>query len=283
MPSEPVLETQAQSAQRMYNERADKYENSWHPDFSRRFMELAHVKPGHRVLVLACGTGLEAVIAADRVGDKGIVVGVDVAVNMLAEARKKLNADPVLARRLKLVQHDVTDLTTCAEVEKDSFDVIVCCSAFVLLQESEAAVVAHWREYLVLGGRIVIDITHENNLPAGLLLEKVAKRLKIPFPSNRAWITSKDSFLTILKRQGFVVEAVETLEKTIGLGTTYLDLDQADEHFNSTLNGPLLPLMITDELRAKGRKYFQEEWDKAAVDGRIEVSDVVYVYIAKKP
>ncbi|CAM1501048.1 Fc.00g102100.m01.CDS01 [Cosmosporella sp. VM-42] len=272
---------QAQSAQRMYSQRATDYEKSWHPEYSKRFMEIADIKTGDRVLDLACGTGLDAVIAARGVGDEGIVIGVDVTPNMLVEARKKQNADPVLHRRLKLVQHDIANLTNCESVEKGAFDWILCSSAFVLLEHSEK-VVAHWREYLRQGGKMVIDITHENNLRSGVLLERVAKRMGIPFPSNRTWIKSIDSFREILESKGFVVERIESLERIVGEGTSYLGLDQADDQFDSMLNGPLGGVKGMEELRNKGRAYFKEEWDKAAVDGKAEFSDIVYVYVARK-
>ncbi|KAJ4267477.1 hypothetical protein NW762_003584 [Fusarium torreyae] len=277
----PPAESQVDAAQRMYTERATNYEDSWHPDFSRRFMEVIPIQSGDRVLDLACGTGLEAVIAADHVGDEGIVIGVDITEAMLAEARKKLDRNETLARRIKLVQHSATDLSGCPHVDKGSFDVILCSSAFVLFENPEQ-VVAHWREYLKPGGRVAIDITHEYNLRAGLLLEKVARRMGIPFPSNRAWIKSKDSFSEILERQGFVVEKVEIVEKIVGLGSTYLDLDRADEQFDYVVNGPLTAMIVSDELREKGREYFKEEWNAAAVDGKVEVSDILYVYVARK-
>ncbi|KAF4995590.1 hypothetical protein FGRMN_5043 [Fusarium graminum] len=276
------VESQTDAAQRMYTERASNYEDSWHPDFSSRFMKLVPVQSGDRVLDLCCGTGLEVVIAADRVGDEGIVIGVDITEAMLAEARKKLDQDQVLARRTKLVQHSATDLTGCPHVEKGSFDLIICSSAFVLF-ENPQEVVAHWREYLKPGGRVAIDITHEYNLRAGLLLEKVARRLGMSFPSNRSWIESKESFSKILEHQGFEVEKAESLEKVVGLGSTFLGLDQADGQFDFVVNGPLTASIVTEELRTKGREYFKEEWEKAAVNGKVEVSDTVYVYIARKP
>ncbi|KAF4335178.1 l-isoaspartate(d-aspartate) o-methyltransferase [Fusarium beomiforme] len=277
----PLTESQSDAAQRMYTERATNYEDSWHPDYSKRFMELVPMNPGDRVLDLACGTGLEAVIAAKDVGDEGVVIGVDITEAMLAEARKKLDHDETLDRRIKLVQHNVTDLTDCPHVEKGSFDLILCSSAFVLF-ENPGEVVRHWRDYLKPGGKVAIDITHEYNLRAGLLLEKVARRLGMPFPSNRSWIKNKDSFGDILVSHGFVVERVENLEKTVGGGSTYLNLDQADEQFDYVVNGPLTASIITEELRVKGREYFKEEWNNAAVDGKVEVSDTVYVYIARK-
>ncbi|GKU01643.1 l-isoaspartate(d-aspartate) o-methyltransferase [Fusarium langsethiae] len=274
-------ESQPDAAQRMYTERANDYEDSWHPDYSRRFMELVPVHQGDIILDLACGTGLEAVIAADRVGDDGLVVGVDITEAMLAVVRNKLNQDERLARRIKLFQHNVTDLAGCPHVAEGRFNLVICSSAFVLFDEPEK-VVAHWRKYLKPGGRVAIDITHEYNLRAGLLLEKVARRLGMAFPSNRSWIKSKDSFSDILKNQGFIVEKAQELEKIVGLGSTFVSVDQADEQFDFVVNGPLTASIVTDELRSKGREYFREEWNNAAVDGKVEVSDTVYVYIARK-
>jgi ubiquinone/menaquinone biosynthesis C-methylase UbiE len=277
----PWTESQSDAAQRMYTERATNYEDSWHPDYSKRFMELVPIKPGDRVLDLACGTGLEAVIAARHVGDDGIVVGVDITEAMLSEAREKLDHDETLHRRLGLVRHSVTDLTDCPNVDRGSFDLILCSNAFVLF-ENPKEVVAHWREYLKPGGRVAIDITHQCNLRSGLLLEKVARRLGMPFPSNRTWIKSKESFSEILESCGFVVERVGTLEKSVGLGSTYLGLDKADEQFDYVVNGPLTASIVTEELRVKGREYFKEEWHNAADDGKVEISDILYVYIARK-
>ncbi|KAF5650993.1 l-isoaspartate(d-aspartate) o-methyltransferase [Fusarium sp. NRRL 52700] len=277
----PRPESQSDAAQRMYTKRATNYEDSWHPDYSKRFMQLVPVKPGDRVLDLACGTGLEAVIAARRVGDDGVVIGVDITEAMLSEARKKLDHDETLHRRMKLIRHSVTDLTGCPNVDRDSFDLILCSNAFVLFENPEE-VVAHWREYLKSGGRVAIDITHEYSLRSGLLLEKVARRLGMPFPSNRSWIKSAESFSEILESCGFVVERVETLEKIVGLGSTYLGLDKADEQFDYVVNGPLTASIVTEELRVRGREYFKTEWHNAAVDGKVEVSDILYIYVASK-
>lgn len=273
--------TQFETAQRMYSTRAVDYENSWHPQYTGRFMDIVAAKAGDRVLVLACGTGLEIAIAAPLVGDDGIVVGIDATSEMLAEARKKQTADSVLAQRLALVQHDITDLSSCAEIEKETFDLILCSNAFVLLQ-NPGQVVAHWRDFLKPGGRMVIDITHEYNLRAGQVLENVARRMGIPFPSNRSWIKSKDSFREVLQSQGLVVDRIETVEKELGKGTTYLDVTEADEQYEYIANSPLTGLVTTNEFKAKARPLFKEEWEAAAVDGKMEVSDTLYVYVARK-
>jgi SAM-dependent methyltransferase len=46
-------------------------------DYSRRFVEVAAIKPGDRVLDVACGTGVVTQLAANKVGSTGQVVGFD--------------------------------------------------------------------------------------------------------------------------------------------------------------------------------------------------------------
>ena len=51
-----------------------------------RFAELA---PGERVCDLGCGAGVDVILAASRVGERGAVVGVDMTPEMLREARAR--------------------------------------------------------------------------------------------------------------------------------------------------------------------------------------------------
>ena len=277
----PAQSTQYEVAQHMYAASADDYDSSWHPSYTARFMQLAAPQPCDRVLLLACGTGLEAEHAAPLVGESGLVVGVDATDSMLAVFRAKRDADSVLAARTRIVQHDVTNLSGCAAVEPGSFDLIVCSNAFVLFKDP-AAVVRHWKTYLRDGGRMVIDVTHERNLRQGLLMEVVAERLGVPFPSDRRWITSRDSFRRVLEGEGLRVDRVEALEKVSGKGTIYLGAEEADAQFDFITGMPLTSELATDEFKQKARPLFKEEWEKASVGGKLEVCDILYVYVARK-
>ncbi|HUY18931.1 MAG TPA: methyltransferase domain-containing protein [Candidatus Binataceae bacterium] len=52
----------------------------------------AKLKRGARVLDLGCGAGLDSLIAAERVGARGIVLGIDFGAEMLAQARAAARA-----------------------------------------------------------------------------------------------------------------------------------------------------------------------------------------------
>lgn len=274
-------ESQAQSSKRMYDARAAKYEDSWHPDYSQRFMGLVPLKPGNRVLDLCCGTGLEAFIAAGAVGEQGEIVGVDVSGGMLEQLRERQKREPGLGQRIRTFHHDVTDLGGVPELERGSFDAVLCSSAFVLF-EDPAAVVAHWKEYLRPGGIMAIDITHEWNLRPALILEQVARRMGVKFPSNRLWIRSIESFKEILQAQGLVVERAVPLERVSGQGSVFYGVDDADSQYEYIVNGSLTQNAVSESFKVQAKPLFREGWEKIALDGKVESVDVCYVYVARR-
>jgi len=274
-------ESQNESAQRMYDARAALYEDSWHPQYSRRFVELLDLRPGQRILDLCCGTGLEAFLAAELVGDDGEIIGVDISRGMLAQAQERQKRELPLGRRIRFLRHDVTDLASLPEVTEKSFDIIICSNAFVFLQKPAEAV-AVWRRYLKAEGILAVDIPHEHNMRSGVVMGRVADRLGIQIPWNRTWTVSKDSFSRILEQEGFTVIRVEELTDVTGLGRQHHTLDEADEQFDKILKGGLSNYQGDAYFEKTARPVFREEFAKDAIDGKVKVVDSLYVYIAKK-
>ncbi|KAI0113655.1 S-adenosyl-L-methionine-dependent methyltransferase [Nemania sp. FL0031] len=278
------METQAQAASRLYDERAATYEDSWHPDYSRRLIERVPLHPGDRVLVTCCGTGLESFLAASAVGPSGLVVGVDISQGMLEQARARLSREASLSHsgRMRFVHHDVTQLDSCVELDlRGTFDVLICSSAFVLFA-NPAAVVRGWRTWLKDGGRMVIDITHERNLVQGTLMEKVAAELGVEWPSDRQWIENADSFWKILEAEGMVVESCDLLDKVAGKPILEYGVDDVDAQFNYITKGPLASSVNWGDKKERAREMFREEWRGIARDGKVEIVDGLYLYVARK-
>lgn len=78
------------------------------PRWRRAMVAAAAAEPDDRVLDVATGTGLVARELVERYGCR--VVGLDQSAPMLARARSKLEADPVLATRVELVQGEAESL-----------------------------------------------------------------------------------------------------------------------------------------------------------------------------
>lgn len=86
----------------------------------------------------------------------------------------------------------------------------------------------------------------------------------------------------ILVENGLEVERVEVLEKEVGKGSEFFDVSRAKEQFELIIPSPLTKMLASDELKEKAFPLFKEEWEAAAVDGTVEVSDTLYVYVARK-
>lgn len=113
-------------------EQAEAYEEHFVPALFRQWvepvLEVASVGPGHRVLDVACGTGIVARSAAERVDPDGSVTGVDLNPAMLAVARR-------VAPEIDWRQGDVTALPFSAHV----FDVVTCQAAIFFFPDPAGA------------------------------------------------------------------------------------------------------------------------------------------------
>ena len=84
-----------------------------------RLIELAEIKEGERVLDVACGTGVAARLAAQRVGSKGAVTGLDIAPGMLEVAR---SSNSVSGATIEWREGDACALS----YEDSQFDLVLC-------------------------------------------------------------------------------------------------------------------------------------------------------------
>ena len=123
----------------------------------------ADLQPGERVLDVACGTGVIARLAAERVGATGAVAGVDLAPDMIDVAR----ATPAPA--LPSIDWHVGDATSLPFPD-GSYDVVLCQMGLMFMEDRPAAV-AEMCRVLAPGGRVVIS-TPGDIQPPFLLMEK---------------------------------------------------------------------------------------------------------------
>ena len=113
-------------------EAAEAYESAFVP---RLFGEWAHLlvgsvdlETGKRVLDVACGTGIVARVAAEKLGDPGKIVGLDLNQAMLDVARR-------LGPKIEWRQGDAANLP----FSDNSFDFVFCQAALMFFPEPAAA------------------------------------------------------------------------------------------------------------------------------------------------
>lgn len=108
--------------------------------------EVAGIRPGDRVLDVACGTGILAREAADRAGPTGRVTGLDLNEAMLAVARQ-------LRAGIDWRQGDAGKLP----FEDGAFDVVVSQFALMFFPDQVAALREMWR-VLAPRGRLAVAV-----------------------------------------------------------------------------------------------------------------------------
>ncbi len=244
-------------------------------------MELVGVRPADRILSLACGTGLEMLYTAPKLGENGTIIGIDATKAMLEVAQRKLNADPTLKPHVQLIQHDIADLEACSAMTKDAFDLIICSNAFVLLENREE-IIANWAEYLKPNGRMVIDIPSEQSIPEGTMMENICKQLGVQCASDRSWLRSIDSFRTIMESQGLDVKTATVIEKRPGKDVKHLDKTQLENQFKKVVQAAILSNLVGADFLERAKPLFIEEWNRLAVDNRVKACESLYLYIAEK-
>ncbi|KAH4036555.1 hypothetical protein HBH98_160470 [Parastagonospora nodorum] len=276
-------ERQSANAIRFYEAKSADYDGTWHDDFTRRFFSYLDVREGQNVLDLACGTGLLTFLLADKVGNSGSVVGIDVTPGMLGIAGQKKELGGDRYANVSLHQADVLHLDETEALKGKTFDVITVASALVLFADPKAAI-EHWSTYLKPGGILAVDATHPRNLISGMVLERVARRLDLPIPYNRSWSQSESTLQAMLESAGLEVESVITVDNQAGYGRRYYDVDQWDDFFVETvIVKDVMRTFASNDIRRKAQGIYKEEWEKIAIDGKVEEVDAVFLGVARKP
>lgn len=140
---------------------AENYERHFVPKIatpvSTTLLDAAALRPGERVLDVACGTGLIARLAAERVGPSGTVTGLDLSPEMIDHAREV--SPPT-------VEWHVGDAESLPFAD-GAFDVVLCQMGLMFMQDREAAV-TEMRRVTAARGRVVVNTPGVE--PAGFTL-----------------------------------------------------------------------------------------------------------------
>jgi ubiquinone/menaquinone biosynthesis C-methylase UbiE len=127
------------------------YEDSWKEQLEpaqTRMLELAELKPGERVLDVACGTGLVTVRAGSAVGSDGEVVGTDISEAMVDTAREQTGLAHVRYERGEAEKIGFDD---------GSFDAVLCGLGMMYVPSPPEAL-AEFKRVLRDGGRASIAV-----------------------------------------------------------------------------------------------------------------------------
>jgi SAM-dependent methyltransferase len=114
--------------------------------WAERVADAAALRPGDRVLDVACGTGAVAAEAARRVAPSGAVAGLYLSPDMLAVARRKLPGFELREGRAEALPFD-----------DYSFDAVLCQFGLMFFDD-RARALREMRRVLRPGGRVVVAV-----------------------------------------------------------------------------------------------------------------------------
>lgn len=131
---------------------AENYERYLVPSifgpWAATLIELANPQPGERLLDVACGTGIVARLASNRVGSQGRVVGLDLNPTMLAVARALPSSTSITWQEGSALALPFPD---------ETFDV-VCCQQSLQYFPDQAAALGEMYRVLVPEGRLALAV-----------------------------------------------------------------------------------------------------------------------------
>jgi ubiquinone/menaquinone biosynthesis C-methylase UbiE len=142
-------------------------------------IDMAGIRPGMRVLDLACGAGSQTIQAARRVGPNGSVVAVDISATMLEHVRRNaIEAGLPAIETLECAAEDLDETQV-------PFDASICRLGLMLFPSARGALKSV-QAVLRPGARFaaLVFTTPANNpfmaRPMGILLRHAAKSLPAP-------------------------------------------------------------------------------------------------------
>ena len=267
----------------MYDERAAAYDASnggWHADLGFDFINWSSPPAGSKILDLACGTGLVTYPAAKATGPDGLVVGIDITPAMLQEAKSKTALQG--SGSIKWIEHDICNLDGVKAVQdvaqNGGFDLIICCSALVLLADP-AESIRRWAQLLKPGGRMIIDVPTEDKTVQRLWFHDLREAIGSPLVFHPNLIEDISSLEKWFFEAGLEVE--KSWRTPSYLPETWYSKDEAlnvlEEHIGKD------KLFEDKGKMQKAREVWPEIWKRGVrEDGRFWNGQCLYFTIGRK-
>jgi enediyne biosynthesis protein CalE5 len=258
---------------RDWTEAAEGWRKWWRPleaalgPVGDRLIQLAAVRPGHRVLDVATGIGEPAVTAARLVGPAGRVVGTDISPGMLAVARER--AAELGLGNIEFHEMDAEVL----DLPESSFDAVLCRFGLMFLPDVDRTL-AGIRQLLVPGGRLAASVwgPPERYPVATAAFGAVARVLELPTPApgtpGMFSLADGDELAGRFRAAGFADVQTETL-------VVRLEFDSLDEYmrFLQEVAAPINNLLAdqSPERRAQVWRAVAEANEQfVGADGRLQ-------------
>jgi ubiquinone/menaquinone biosynthesis C-methylase UbiE len=187
----------------LYSRRSFDYDNGdWHPYIAHRLVEYSQLCPGQRVLDIATGTGMVAIEAAQIVGIEGRVIGIDISIGMIEQAKRKVET-----LGLGNVEFQLAD-AEALNFPDNSFDCIFCSSALIWMSDLLSAL-RHWHQLLKPGGLLGFHTFADTAFVGGIVAQRVLEKYGVSLLFSKPTGTVEKCH-NLLQQAGFVEIDIKT-------------------------------------------------------------------------
>lgn len=241
----------------------ENYERFFVPAIGRPLAEdlihLAALQPGERVLDIACGTGIVARLASEKVGSTGSVTGLDVNPGMLEIAR----SIDLSGRQIEWFEGSAEEMPLPGEM----FDVALCQLGLQFMEDKMAAL-REVQRVLVPGGRIYLNMPG----PAAGIFNTLAEAMEHHVNTEAAGFIYQVFSLhnmaelhQLLTGAGFRNVSIEEKYKTFYLPAP------GDFLWQYVYSTPLAPLFseVSDATKKAFEHEVVKEWQHFSKNGKI--------------
>lgn len=244
---------------------------------ARRMLDSLDLRPGMRVLDIACGTGEPAIPAAERVGPEGRVIATDFVEEMLQFAREKAARRGLTNIEFRRVDGEALTFPSA------SFDAVTIRWGLMFMPEPLACL-EHTHRVLKDGGRIAVGCwaQPERNPWVSTAMGIIRRRLNAPPPAPGTphifAFADQARLRSILEQAGFRSRDVEAVDVSMA------DFTSGAEFFAylRELAGPVATLFA--KLPAAEQADTIDEISRAVTgpDGGVLLPGVTWVATAEK-
>ncbi len=157
------------------------------------YFDIAEIKDGEKILDLGSGSGMDSFLAAFKVGEKGIIVGLDMTKEQLEKANKL--KEKLGMKNIEFVEGYIESLP----FPDESFDVVISNGVINLSTEKEK-IFQEIRRVLKKGGRMAIsDILTEKQLTENITCSTTL------WASCIGGATQEDKYTALIQKAGMKV------------------------------------------------------------------------------
>lgn len=180
---------------------------------AKRLVEVAGIERNEIILDVATGTGHSAIALANLVGERGKVIGIDIAADMLEVAQQ--NITKASLDNIELQLGDAENLS----FEDESFDRVVCASGIFFLHDMLAGL-KEWRRVAKSGGIVAFSSFGETafNPMREMYANRIQNNYGVVLPPSRGFkgLNTIQKCQELMQQASFGLESVEIRTEQLG-------------------------------------------------------------------